>query len=99
MNIKRQIILPLDLDYEEIEYKEAKTRYALVKPDRTFFLLIEKLDYLDRETKFIFVYNNIQDLKLLETYVFPENYDLENYEGLSYYEDDLYLDGDKLVFN
>ena len=92
-----KVFIDLELDYEKTKYKSDKIMYALIKPNRNLVLLVERTDYYDESTKFIYLYDNVIDLNLLNTYKFPDEYELDSYEGISIFNGDLYLDADKII--
>ena len=59
------------------------------------YLMVQKETTYDKKVMFLFEYSSIQKMNLLHSYVFPDSYSKANM--LSFYKNEIYITGDKLV--
>ncbi|MFB6342633.1 hypothetical protein ACE1ET_12970 [Saccharicrinis sp. FJH62] len=95
----KTISVNLDLEYEETIYKGdgGYIRSIIVDPNGTIFLLIFKETIYDKRVMFMFKYDDLENMNLIDSYIFPDTY--TKFNMLSYYMGNIYIAGDRLNLN
>lgn len=92
-----EINVDLSLPYEEEVYQGngGSISSIIITNERTVYLLVTKKNLYNKAIRFLFRYNNLDDMTLLDSYIFPDTYSKKY--GLSYYNGHIYLESDKLI--
>jgi len=86
-------------EFDPTEYKEnvQKINTILFMPDGTLYMTVVKETLAGKKTYLLFKFDGLTTLNLVDAYIFPSGYS-KLFNPFSYYNGDVYLNGDKLKF-